>query len=86
MKILQLCAKSNFWSKKHQVESWDISEGKDVMDMQISRKTHILYGNTIIILDENKPNDTKIIPRSKLIRQLWEKELINSIERSIINL
>ena len=33
MKILQLCFVSDYWSKNHEVESWDIKTGKNVLDI-----------------------------------------------------
>lgn len=33
MRVLQLCCFTNFWDSKFKVESWDIRNGKNVLDM-----------------------------------------------------
>lgn len=36
MKILQLCCFTNLWSEEYQVESWDLRNKKDIMEMDIN--------------------------------------------------
>lgn len=33
MRILQLCCFTNHWGEDHQVESWDIKDGKDIFSL-----------------------------------------------------
>ena len=33
MKILQLCCFTNHWNKKHEVESWDLRNKKNLFDI-----------------------------------------------------
>ena len=51
MKILQLCAHSNWWSNKHRVESHDLILGKNIFDLPLD------YGKQFDLIISAPPCD-----------------------------